>query len=154
MKGVWRLDCVGCEGEAKTSPGVASGIVCCASKGCTGKPKYALCNRTQGHHTDWDNQTRALLRLGQPHFTSGALLGVMLGGDHMLRSVCPQEMARENLTELGPVRFADELTLSGVPFAAFERWVDLVKEILDGIPLAAGAPPRMIYYMTSSIACG
>lgn len=49
---------------------------------------------------------------------------------------------------------ADELTLSGVPFAAFERWVDLVKEILDGIPLAAGAPPRMIYYMTSSIACG
>ena len=63
---MWRLDCVGCEGEAKTSPGVASGIVCCASKGCTGKPKYALCNRTQGHHTDWDNQTRALLRLGQP----------------------------------------------------------------------------------------
>ena len=80
---MWRLDCVGCEGEAKTSPGVASGIVCCASKGCTGKPKYALCNRTQGHHTDWDNQTRALLRLGQPHFTSGALLGVMLGGDQV-----------------------------------------------------------------------
>ena len=63
-------------------------------------------------------------------------------------------MYRENLTELVPMCCADELTLSGVPFAAFERWVDLVKEILDGIPLAAGAPPRMIYYMTSSIACG
>lgn len=126
LPGVYRLDCVGCEGLAAKEPGYANGIVCCTHSDCTGSPRYSMCNKTAGHHTDWDTQTRALLSLARPHFVSGALLGVMLG---------------------------DELTLSGVPFSAFERWVNLVKETLDAITRPAGQAPLIIYYMSSSYVC-
>ena len=126
LPGVYRLDCVGCEGLAAKEPGYANGIVCCTHSDCTGTPRYSMCNKTAGHHTDWDTQTRALLSLARPHFVSGALLGVMLG---------------------------DELTLSGVPFSAFERWVNLVKETLDAITRPPGQAPLIIYYMSSSYVC-
>ena len=78
LPGMYRIDCIGCTADAERSPGYAAGIIC-ESRGSTGGRVKRLCSKSRGDTTNWDEQTKKLLGLAEPHLKSGALVGIFLG---------------------------------------------------------------------------
>lgn len=83
LPGMYRIDCIGCTKDADRSPGFAAGIIC-ESRGSSGGKVKRLCSKSRGDTTNWDEQTKKLLGLAQPHLKSGALVGIFLGEHHHL----------------------------------------------------------------------
>lgn len=133
LPGMWRIDCIGCQHLAKTWPGFASGVIC--EGVVSGRRVKRMCRKTQGDSTDWDEQTRYLMRMARPHLITGLLTGIFLG---------------EELTGHGPGGRSSVAAM----FADFEAWVDLVRGLLDEVTparKAAGHPAPHLYYTEADV---
>jgi hypothetical protein len=73
LRGMFRIDCVGCPGSWSPRWGFAHGIV------CNPTTRLRMCSKKLGDATDWDVATLSLLERARPHFLSGVLVGVYLG---------------------------------------------------------------------------
>jgi hypothetical protein len=134
MPGLYRIDCVGCEGSQAKSPSFAAGIICDlpTAKRPPGRNPYHFCQKRKGDTTDWDEETAKLMALAKPHLLSGALSGIFLG-DELTSAGRPQ----------GP---------SGLTFEDFDRWVNVVAGYLAAVAparAAAGLEPPILYYTES-----
>jgi hypothetical protein len=79
LPGMWRIDCIGCQADARRTPSFASGVICDARQDGTRFKRW--CSKADGDATNWDEQTRRLLTMARPHLLSGVLVGIFLGDE-------------------------------------------------------------------------